>query len=259
MRIWKPVFGVAAVVVGVTAAFVPMVAAHATGTPTPSVSSPGGSGNGQGITVRWADGQTKGYSCTTGSTTEGGYPVTFVDNLCPNRMWVHQDTNGGGASYCVNPGAQAYDQPATRNGTLEYNGNYFLQASYSTTNSSLPCDSGALTGVLWSDGSAPSFECFDTFTAIDPNVTPPVPGTGWVFELKNNCNVRIWLHEKNDGKSPPGGSGASYCISPGDWASLDGPSPDPGNYYDNFGSYPGEGTDYTQFQMSSNQAPCAAG
>lgn len=175
-----------------------------------------------GVTVTWVTlygSHTQTYSCS-GTQTYNGWDVAYVSNGCGGRVWLHAQTNGGGATYCVNPGAIAY-------GAI---GNY-EQILVSGTQAE--CDAGAEDQVQWSDGAITPYSCVDGFTANDYN---PVAG-GWAYILKltNNCNVRVWLHDN------PAGTGAIACVSP--------------HAIYTSGSQP-QGV---QFQMTANQAPCSAG
>ncbi len=164
---------------------------------------------------------TLSYSCTAGAThTYYSENIAYVHSGCGTRVWLHQYTDGSGASYCINPGATAYG---------------FARAfdQLQVTSNALACDNTSFANVAW-DGDWTNYNCIDGawHTEYDPGLYYL-----HVSDINNHCNVRIWLHAN------PNGSGNSLCVNPGATLShvniLNGI--------------------FMQFQISGNQAPCSAG
>jgi len=159
------------------------------------------------------------YPCS-GTHTYYGESIIHVSNGCGNRVWLHGTTTGGGASYCVNPGALAY-------------GFTTIYEQILVSAAGAACDAGVQAKVEWTDYSVTQAACVDGATYTDYSV---VGGTyQGVLNLNNLCNVRIWIHEN------PNGSGDAWCVSPGAFVSPNVNVPD------------------TQIYISGNQAPCSAG
>jgi hypothetical protein len=187
------------------------------------------------VTVQWVSDigtYSQTYSCSGTATHEADgltWYVDYVSNGCGDRVWLHANTDGSGASYCINPGAVAYGAIGS-----------YRQAQFSGTATSA-CDAGTDTQVTWSDYASTPYSCVDGFTATDYNVNT------WegILEIINRCNTRIWVHEGPDGK------GDAWCVDPAAGGNPNDPT---------VWSEPGAGdTPDTQFQITANQAPCAAG
>lgn len=192
-----------------------------------------------GVTVTWVTlygSHTQTYSCS-GTQTYSGWDVAYVSNGCGGRVWLHGTTSGGGAAYCVNPGAIAY-------GAI---GGY---KQFLVSGNPVACDANVQLSPGWVDSPILPTALVGT-TAICVDGQPynlyydgqPFPGYWWLFQIVNKCNTRIWIHGNSNG------SGNSYCISPGatyTWENANGNSWNGGNG--------GE-----QFVVSGNQAPCSAG
>jgi hypothetical protein len=184
-----------------------------------------------GVTIEWVTdygGATRTYPCTGTDTYNGtsGWYVAYVSNGCGDRVWLHAELGGGGASYCVNPGAVAYGFTAS-----------YEQILASATTGA--CDSSANVSVQWSDGenfNTTLYKCVDGSWATD--YSTPFGFYEYANDITNKCNVRVWLHQDATG------GGASYCISPGQEV-----------YEPTAGSV----TQFDQVLISSNQAPCSAG
>jgi hypothetical protein len=171
------------------------------------------------------------YSCSGGAQTDLGYAVEYVSNGCSDRVWLHEDTSGGGGTYCINPGAEVYGF-----GIDElYFGYGFEQVE--PTNNGAACDAGVTFGIAWADGSSGPYECVDGYNVYDGSAS----GYAYVLAVTNTCNTRIWIH-----LSYTATSAAVACISPGStW-----------NYGTNGQN---DGTLGGSVLVTANQAPCAAG
>jgi hypothetical protein len=156
--------------------------------------------------------------------------VTYVSNGCGDRVWLHGTITGGGATYCVNPGAIAYG----------FSGD-FQQAEFSGT-SQLPCD--------YNSNGTPYEGKVEWVNPALSVVVEPIPciqgytspdgsggfGDNLVEEIVNSCNTRIWVHDS--------GGNAIYCVSP----------------YSAYGTTVQQyGLGPVELQVTANQAPCAAG
>jgi hypothetical protein len=142
-----------------------------------------------GVTVTWVTytgSYSHTYSCS-GTATYYGWDVSYVSNGCGDRVWLHAQENGGGAAYCVNPGAQAY-------GAI---GNY--EQIFISTNP-LPCDYGVKGQVAWEGQTSfvQTFVCSDGYTN---NQSPQLVGA-----VYNPCQVRIWVHDSR--------GNAIQCVTP---------------------------------------------
>ena len=142
-----------------------------------------------GVTVTWVTDlgtYSHTYSCS-GTETHDGWDVAYVSNGCGGRVWLHGQTNGGGASYCVSPGAITYGIGSYEE--LLVSGN------------KLPCDSGVEGTVAWQGPQSlfdQTYVCSDGYT---DNESPYLVGV-----VVNPCQSRIWIH---------GSSGnAIQCVSP---------------------------------------------
>jgi hypothetical protein len=116
-------------------------------------------------------------------------------------VWLHGTTTGGGASYCVNPGALAY-------------GFTTIYEQILVSASGAACDAGANVKVTWwanpfsgNNLVTVPYNCVDGSTATA--YSSQYQSYEDVDGIANACNVRIWLHGNVDG------SGGSYCVSPG--------------------------------------------
>lgn len=161
------------------------------------------------------------YACTGNSThTYYGENISHVTNGCSTRVWLHANTDGSGATYCINPGATAYGFTRT-----------YEQFLISTNGAA--CDAGQEVPAEWA-GIWTNYDCVDGST----HVLQYFGSYEFLDEIDNFCNVRVWAHQN------PNGSGATLCISPGTTVT---------NINLNYS------TEFDQFLISSNQAPCSAG
>jgi hypothetical protein len=60
------------------------------------------------IPVAWENGAGQGaeivYNCDTGASIDTGYYIEQASNsTCDTRLWLHEDDNGGGNSFCFSP------------------------------------------------------------------------------------------------------------------------------------------------------------
>lgn len=179
------------------------------------------------VTVEWVSDigtYTQTYSCSGTATHQADgltWYVDYVNSGCSDRVWLHGTLSGGGASYCINPGAEAY-------GLGDYQ-----QVQLGTANGAA-CDAGVEFKVVWvtQEPFDESYSCVDGYTAS---------AGAYVFDVYNNCNTRMWIHV-----NPDGSGGAVACISPGAaWEAGE-----EGQNNDELG---------TQVQVTANQAPCSAG
>jgi hypothetical protein len=141
-------------------------------------------------------------------------------------VWLHGTTSGGGAAYCVNPGAIAYGAIGT-----------YKQAQFSGT-SQLPCDYGVQGKSAWVGPGGvvyQNFECVDGFTESNGGINP-LGSTLLISGIYNPCQTRIWMHDAN--------GNAVACV-------------DPHSTYYTTAEQLGEGP--VEFQITFNQAPCSAG
>jgi hypothetical protein len=157
------------------------------------------------VTVEWVSdigAYTHTFSCSgTATHQQSGlsWYVTYVSNGCGDRVWLHGTIGGGGATYCVNPGAIAYG----------FSGD-FQQVELGTANGAA-CDAGAEFKVVWVTQTPfeESYPCVDGYTAT---------ADAYVLDVQNSCNTRIWIHA-----NPDGSGGAVACISPGGtWGGPEG-------------------------------------
>jgi hypothetical protein len=210
MRIVSRVFAAGLITVGL--ALLPPAAAANAGTT---------------YTVIWINSEsatsTFTYSCSAGAQTYYGENVDQVSNGCSDRVWIHEDTNGDGTPYCINPGALAYAFSTTVD---------FTQVEPSGSSTS-PCDAGAELEAEWigePGGTYQSYPCSDGYATSYGGEEPLV---AWV---DNTCNTRVWVHN-------PSGV-ALACVSPYSTFTTSAVQ---------FGDSP------VEIQISGNQAPCSAG
>jgi hypothetical protein len=151
------------------------------------------------VTVEWVSDTgtyTHTYPCS-GTATHGGWYVDYVNSGCGDRVWLHGTLSGGGASYCINPRAEAYGFSVA-----------YEQVQFSGT-AATACDAGTEFKVVWVTQTpfGESYPCVDGYTAT---------ADAYVLDVQNSCNTRIWIHA-----NPDGSGGAVACISPG--GTWDGP------------------------------------
>ncbi len=159
------------------------------------------------------------------STLPSGDYALEVYNPCGYRVWLHAYSGSTIYAYCVNPG-----------GGLAY----ALPRHYTdiqvTTNPAL-CDNASNNHahVTWLGPGTNNIVGFNyTCQRLDSKY---VQGY-WVNEVGNSCNVRMWLHQYDNG------TGAALCVDAGQVVpgGLGWTSPV-----------------YWQVQVTTNEAPCNAG
>jgi hypothetical protein len=147
------------------------------------------------VQATWADTvystRTFTYTCDAVTHTYNGNGLLSINNNCGDRIWLHEDLNGGGAqTYCVNPGA-------TASGFSE------IFTQFQITNNPNACDTNGAVYVNW-DGVNTQYNCVQgashTLTQNGVNI--------WIQSMQNHCNTRVWLHAN------PNGSGNAYCVNP---------------------------------------------
>lgn len=176
------------------------------------------------VTIDWVSdisSSSRTYPCTGTDTYNGsnGWYVAYVSNGCHNRVWLHGDLNGDGASYCVNPGAITYGAIGS-----------YEQILVSGTQTA--CDYGVQGQVQWigeAGEQTQPFQCIDGATLTGPS---PL----LISWIDNPCQVRIWIHDPN--------GNAIQCVNPH-------------STYTTTAIQFGDGP--VEFQITANQAPCSAG
>ena len=174
------------------------------------------------VQATWADTvystRTFTYTCDAVTHTYNGNGLLSINNNCGDRIWLHEDLNGGGAqTYCVNPGA-------TASGFSE------IFTQFQITNNPNACDTNGAVYVNWS-GYNTQYNCVQGATHTE--YEPAGGNYLYVGSMQNHCNTRVWLHEY------PNGSGYAFCVNPfGTW------------------TYTGFNGNFQQFQISANQALC---
>jgi hypothetical protein len=83
---------------------------------TSARATPDGSGSGcpDGAVVCTWNGATalQYFTCTPAEVYENPEsPITYIGSNCGTRVWLHQDADGDGLTYCINPGG-GYDPPS---------------------------------------------------------------------------------------------------------------------------------------------------
>jgi hypothetical protein len=144
-----------------------------------------------------------------------------VYNPCGDRLWVHAYSGGTIYAYCINPG-----------GGLAYSFGREYTDIQVTTNTSL-CDNSQYTTITWLPSVVIGTNVVNNMYGCQAYETPFLDYT--IERVINDCNSRVWIHQTATG------GGSAYCV-------------DAGTLYT-----PSNVTEYQQFQITLNQAPCGAG
>jgi hypothetical protein len=60
------------------------------------------------VTLYFIDGSSHAYACTDGKTWSVDATVWKVENGCGTRVWLHQNNNNTGVSWCINKNTISY-------------------------------------------------------------------------------------------------------------------------------------------------------
>ena len=63
------------------------------------------------------------YSCAPATHIYPNNPIDLVQNKCPTRVWLHEDANNGGLTYCVSPFTTGYFENRFNAGNLQVSSN----------------------------------------------------------------------------------------------------------------------------------------
>jgi hypothetical protein len=74
------------------------------------------------VTLYFLDGNNHAYSCTDGKTWSVNATVTQVRNACGTRVWLHQNNNNTGESWCTSK-VSASDPPEIKYANLYISSN----------------------------------------------------------------------------------------------------------------------------------------
>jgi hypothetical protein len=143
-------------------------------------------------------------SCTPGShaiseAAVGG--VIAAANGCGTRIWIHQNPDGSGWSYCISP--YTY--------TTVPGWAYWPEQILVSANTA-GCGAGSIATkfTLYGTQGDADTGCIGGSHGISE------PGLFGVTAAANGCGTRVWLHQNSDG------SGWSYCISPYTYTTVPG-------------------------------------
>jgi hypothetical protein len=178
--------------------------------------------------------------CSDPGTYDQSGSAVEVYNPCSTRVWVHYYSGSSVETYCVNPGGGlAYDLPIRWAGGDT--------SDLQITTNTAPCyAANASFQIAW---LASCSLCFPAWDLKSCQMGQTFTNKGeWVYAVWNNetstnegpgtCNVRIWVHEYDNG------TGNAACIDPG------GVIPASEGY---------RSPVYWQVDVTNVQAPCSAG
>lgn len=67
------------------------------------------------VTLETGSGAYGFVACRVGTHYPPSYTpdtdIAFIINQCGGRVWLHQDSNGGGLAMCIGPGSEKYSYP----------------------------------------------------------------------------------------------------------------------------------------------------